>query len=162
MYFQNFPIIYYDFDINGQRIVKVIKDITINVRIQKQLLENVTIYDEYDILDGETPEIISAKVYGSPLYHWVIMMVNQRFDYIEDFPISSKQLWNYVSDKYNDPYGVHHYVNNDGYTVSSEQPGATAVTNYDYEETINESKRRIKLVTSDYLGTIMSQLRGLM
>lgn len=161
MYFQNFPSIYYEYDIGGQRIVKVVKDITINVRVQKQLLENISLYDEYDIKDGETPEIISARIYGSPLYHWVILMINQRYDYINEWPLNTNTLLAYVAAQYDDPNDIHHYETEDGFIVSSDYPGAIAVTNFQYEDFQNEKKRRIKLISPDYLGVIMSQLRGL-
>ena len=59
MYFDNFPSMLYPFKINGKVENKLIKDITQNVRLRKQILANVTLYDEYDIRDGETPEIIA-------------------------------------------------------------------------------------------------------
>lgn len=168
MYFQNFPTIYYEYEIDGQRIIKLVKDITINVRVQKQLLENIALYDEYDIKDGETPEIISSKVYGTSLYHWVIMMVNQRYDLVNDFPLATEALYQYTNNKYENMNAVHHWEIDDGYIVSfdterpAEYPNATSVTNYEYEEAENEKKRRIKLVSPEYIGDIMSQLRGLM
>ena len=64
MYFNEFPNIYYSFKINGKDKFVLIKDITQNVRIRKEILANITLYDEYDIRDGETPEIIAEKIYG--------------------------------------------------------------------------------------------------
>jgi hypothetical protein len=63
----------------------LVRDITRNVRFRKELFENITLYDEYDVVDGETPEIISEKVYGTPNYHWVIMLLNQNWDYLNDW-----------------------------------------------------------------------------
>lgn len=160
MYFENFPHIYYDFEINGVTQLKVVKDITQNVRVRKAVLENVTLYDEYDIRDGETPEIIAAKVYGSPTYHWVIMLCNQRFDYLKDFPMSQRVLEEYVADTYENPYGTHHYEL-DGIVVDSGTPEAYAVSNYEYEDRLNESKRRIKLISPDLLSSILLQFKDL-
>ena len=85
MYFANFPKIVYDFDLSNGTDYKVVTDITRNVRVRKQILENIALYDFYDIAEGETPEIVSEKIYGTPYYHWVIMLVNQRYDYVNDF-----------------------------------------------------------------------------
>lgn len=235
MYFKNFPLIYCVFEINGERVLKTVKDITLNVRIRKAVLDSVTLYDEYDIQDGETPELISHKIYGSSYYHWVVMLCNQRYDYTEDFPLSQNQLDLYCYRKYGkctfqdtgdtvtianhglvngetvsfsyietttgiEPYtlyyvinrttntfqvsdapsgGVktlqnngigniiefaykpHHYVNSAGYIVSSDQAGATPVTNFDYEVGINEEKRRIKLISPALLNTIVNQFKEL-
>lgn len=102
MYFSNFPTIVYDFKINGKTDYKIITDISRNVRFRKRVLENIALYDEYDIQDGETPEIISEKIYGTPLYHWVIMVVNQRYDYINDFPLTQREIDSLVEERYGD------------------------------------------------------------
>lgn len=121
MYFQNFPKIYYDFPSSGQNNdLQILTDITTNVRIRKEILENITIYDEYDILEGETPEMIAEKVYGNAELHWIIMLVNQRYDYLKDFPMSSLELDNYIKEKYGE-YNIddiHHYEK-DGLVVDA-------------------------------------------
>jgi hypothetical protein len=110
MYFANFPKIVYDFDLSKGTDYRVVTDITRNVRVRKQILENITLYDYYDIAEGETPEIISEKIYGTPYYHWVIMLVNQRYDYVNDFPLSQLELDSYINNKYgNKKYHVHDY-----------------------------------------------------
>ena len=63
MYFSNFPKIVYDFDLSNGTDYKIVTDITQNVRLRKQILENISLYDYYDIGEGETPEIISEKFY---------------------------------------------------------------------------------------------------
>ena len=75
MYFQNFPAIYYEYEIGGKKVLRTVTDITQNIRVVSSILDSITLYDEYDIMDGETPEIISNKIYGSPLYHWIIMII---------------------------------------------------------------------------------------
>jgi hypothetical protein len=172
MYFQNIPIIYYEFDIGGQAELKVVTDVTANVRIQKFILENITLYDEYDMKEGETPEIVSNKVYGSAFYHWVIMLVNQRYDYLEDFPKPFHVFESYVQEKYGDAlYDVHHWVLKGTdlvVTYDPTDPGnpyifdqVESVTNYDYENDLNESKRRIKLISANLLQSLVTQFKTL-
>lgn len=148
MYFEKFPRIYYPVTINGVQQYTLLKDLTINVRFIKEFLSNVTLYDEYDIMDGETPEIISEKFYGTPFYHWIIMILNEKYDYLNDFPLPYNVLYNLALDKYGEDgiNSVHHYENSNGYVVSSEEPLARIVSNLQYEETVNESKRRIKII----------------
>lgn len=163
MYFKQFPTFLYDFDINGKTEYKLIKDITQNVRLRKEILSSVTVYDEYDIMEGETPEIISEKIYGSPLYHWVIMICNERYNYVDDFPLTQQQLDNHVTEKYGagNEYDTHHYVDLNQNIVDSSNPNATSVSNYDYEISINESKRRIKLISPTLLNTILKNFKDL-
>lgn len=159
MYFSNFDTFPYDFEINGQRKVLMVSDITKNVRFRKEILANIVLYDEYDMKDGETPEIVAEKVYGNAQYHWIIMLVNERFDYIADYPMTYDALLNYVKDKYGEDQvnAPHHYVNSNGFTVDEYQFGATPVSNLQYEERINESKRRIKIVSPNLIGAILKQ-----
>lgn len=93
MYFKEFPEFLYDFRYGPYETkTSIVRDITRNVRFRKEVLENIAVYDEYDIVDGETPEIIAEKVYGNPEYHWIIMLANQRFDYLTDFPLEEPEL----------------------------------------------------------------------
>lgn len=160
MYFNNFKNIYYQYDIGGKPTLKVVKDITTNVRFRKAVLDNITLFDEYDVKDGETPEIIAAKYYGNPEYHWVIMLCNQRYDYLEDFPKNTRALEDYINGKYANPNGIHHYEV-DGFIVSQGTPGATSVSNYQYEDRLNESKRRIKLISPQLLNQIIANFKSI-
>ena len=119
MYFSEFPKIFYDFPQDQTSTnLQILTDITANVRIRKQILENITLYDEYDIQEGETPEIIAEKVYGNAELHWVIMLANQRYDYLEDFPMTSHELQDLCVEKYGaDKLDVIHHYERDGIIV---------------------------------------------
>lgn len=163
MYYDNFSTIYYEFIINGKPVLKTVKDITTNVRIRKEILSQITLYDEYDIQEGDTPDIIAAKYYGSSEYHWIVMLANERFNYLEDFPLSYHMFEMHVNDKYGDQvYATHHYENANKLTVNSNYPGAYLVSNYEYEERLNEKKRRIKLISPSMLATILSNYKAIL
>lgn len=164
MYFNNFPVIYYDFEITpGNRTLMTITDITKNVRIRNALLANISLYDEYDIREGETPEIIAEKVYGNANYHWIIMLANQRYDYISDFPLPTYELEKFIEQKYGvgNSYAIHHYVDVNGNIVDQWATGAASVSNYTYEDNINESKRRIKLISPDLIPIVLQNFNSL-
>jgi hypothetical protein len=161
MYFDNFPTFLYPFKVNNKTEFKLVTDISQNVRVRKEILANVTLYDEYDIREGETPEIIAEKVYGSPLYHWVIMLCNERYNYVDDYPLTQYELEKHITDKYGsgNEYDTHHYINANGNIVDSTQ--GASVSNYDYEATLNESKRRIKLISPTLLNTILKNFKDI-
>ena len=243
MYFKEFPQFLYDFKY-GDRDTRtsIVTDVTRNVRFRKELLENVSLYDEYDIVDGETPEIIAEKIYGNPEYHWIIMIANGRYDYVTDFPKTDSDCeeackivfnpvltgtWTYsgnvitvtsplhgitvsptttvtisgataatnapngtyivtnVPDNNtfrfsvnNAPTGsasgtltiktlgkenyVHHHVNQSGFRVNSDYPGAVPVTNLVFAKEENEKKRRIKIISPDLLSLILKQYKDLL
>lgn len=163
MYFKNFPNIYYLYNINGQEVLKVVKDVTQNIRLRKEILENVTLYDEYDVQEGETPEILADRIYGSSFYHWVLMVANQKYNYVEDWPKSYHQLESYILEKYEtveQANATHHYEK-DGFVVNSDLEGAFPVSNYQFEERLNDQKRRIKLISPTLLNKILDEFRRL-
>ena len=104
MYFEEFNKIPYDFPakVDGSNEFIFVKDITKNVRFRKEFLQSLLLYEDYQIKDGETPEIISEKLYGTPYYHWVLMLANSKFDYIQDFPLSVNKLDIMIESKYGD------------------------------------------------------------
>ena len=164
MYFKTFPKFLYDFKNtdNKTTFTAIVRDITKNVRFRRDLLSNVTIYDEYDVVDGDTPEIIAEKVYNNPQYHWIVMLANDIFDYRTDFPLEENSLVKHIARKYTDINAVHHYVNAEGYTVDSDYPGAVSVSNNEYERALNESKRRIKLISKDLVAVILKNYKDIM
>lgn len=149
----------YEFNIAGKDTAVFLKDITRNIRFRRDVIANISIYDEYDIIDGETPEHIAEKFYGNPKYHWVIMLANECYDYTKDFPLTQYILEQYIASKYDNPYGIHHYADSKGFIVNSDAPGAVSVSNSDYEYTINESKRRIRIIPQNYIDRIVSEFK---
>ena len=163
MYFKEFPKFLYDFKYGTTTKTTVVTDITRNVRFRKEVLENVTLFDEYDIVDGETPEIVAEKIYGDPEYHWIIMLANQKHDYISDFPLSEQALEKHIIATYGaQRYAIRYYVNAAGFVVNSTATGAVSVSNDAYERTLNESKRRIKVISPQVISTILTQYKELL
>lgn len=162
MYFKDFPNFLYDFKYGNTLKTSIVSDITRNVRVRKEILSSVTIYDEYDIEDGETPELIAEKIYGDAKYHWVVMLSNDAVDYLTDFPLEEHRLVKVIQDKYTNINAIHHYENSDGFVVNSDDPDAYPVSNNEYERRLNEAKRRIKLVSPKLLNTILKNFKDLL
>lgn len=162
MYFRGFKKLLYDFKVGNREEVKVVTDITKNVRFRTALLENITVYDIYDMRDGETPEIVAEKFYGNAQLHWIIMLVNNRYDYISDFPLNVYQMEKFIEDKYgNKKFDPHHYELN-GYIVDQFTVGALSVSNADFEYTLNDKKRSIKIIRPAFATKIALEFDTLM
>ena len=102
MYFKEFPAFLYDFKYeDGTTRTEVVKDITRNIRVKKEILSNITLYDEYDLVDGDTPEIIAEKFYGNPEYHWIVMLTNDKIDWLADFPLTETEITKHIEHTYN-------------------------------------------------------------
>lgn len=118
-YFTNFPQILYSFS-TGQTIdAFAMTDITRRVKIDDFNIQNTLSYDEYDVIDGDTPEIIADKLYNNPEYHWTILIANEIIDPRYDWPLDVRSLQNYISSKYGvgNEFAVHHYENTSGDTI---------------------------------------------
>jgi hypothetical protein len=168
-YFANFPDILYPFELGGKLKLVRVKDIVANVRLRKSVLSNITLYDEYDIEDGETPEIIAERVYGDANLHWVIMLTNDRYDLWNDFPMSGEALSKYIENKYgenneNDQHIIFdtpHFEDERGNIVDGPASNLVReISNLEYETRMNESKRRIKIVNKSIIANIAAELES--
>jgi hypothetical protein len=54
-------------------------------------VEQSLAFDTYYIQDGETPEIVSSKFYGTSSYSWLIMMINAFSSIKADWFVSSEE-----------------------------------------------------------------------
>ena len=226
MYFKSFPYTYYSLD--NTTTVQVVTNITNRTVIADEVKNNLSFYDEYDIKDVETPELVADKFYNNPQLHWIVLQYNDITDPRFDWPLDTNNLSRYVSSKYTNINAVHHYedasgnyVNANVYLLSSNGFGnltvgdaivnntnngtgfifaknnnsnvsitvttggfitgdqiklssnsavnanitstvtlsGTAVTNYDYEDIVNESKRRIKILKSTYIDAVVNDFK---
>ena len=133
------------------------------------LITKTKIYAPYLIKDGETPEDIAERYYGSTTYFWIILYANNIRNIYEDWPSSQLQLDEYIIDKYKSiEYAlgaIHHYEDSDGDWVNNIDIATgvttnyTAVTIYDYETNINEKKRRINLIDVIYKTQLVKEFQ---
>ena len=110
-YFTAFPVYDETFTIKDVDIKITVKDVTQNINTRKRILKSITLFDYYDVLDTDTPESLANQFYGSSNLHWIIMLMNDKTDYVNDFPMSSQQVYSYAIDKYGADKlsDVHHY-----------------------------------------------------
>ena len=94
----------------------------------------------------------------------ITMMMNKMFSRYYDWPLSERSLQAYVLDKYTDPTATSHYeaAQTSGNTatklrVKSDFSGAAIVTYLEYERTLNEAKRPIKILSEFHLGQFLDE-----
>lgn len=166
MYFKAFPQIVYAFPFSAGDNIQIMRDITLNLRPIKEVVENMVYYEDYDIQDGDTPEIIAERVYGDPSLHWVLMLVNEKYHYLDDFPIPENRMDDYITELYGEGnensthqlYGRDHYVSPLGRVVDSDYPLAVPVTNAEYERELNQKKRRIRIISPKLISVFVKDL----
>lgn len=98
-YFQNFPTAKYDIYANGKPIDIV--DLSRIVKVKQQFKDDVSYYTYYNIQDGERPDIVSTKLYGSPDYYWTFFMINDNLvNAYTDWPLNTENLLHCIDKKY--------------------------------------------------------------
>jgi hypothetical protein len=98
-YFNTFSTINYDsFIVNNE--TKVVTDIFKRVRASGVALADKSHWYTYVVPDGESPETVAYKYYGSAQYHWVLLLINKVHDPQWDWHLSAKAFDRYISKKY--------------------------------------------------------------
>ena len=226
MYFKSFPYTFYSLD--DTSTVQVVTNITNRVTLSDELKNNLSLYDEYDVKDGETPELVADKFYNNSELHWLVLHYNEIIDPRFDWPLDTNNLNRQVAGKYTDVNATHHfedangnYTNGNAYILSSNAfanfsindvitnntnngvgyitqknsssnvritittggfktgdqilkssntsnranitstviLSGTPVTNFTFEEEINESKRRIKILKATYVDAVVNDFK---
>ena len=171
-YFDKFPLIVYD--IKGDNKFKLVPDILRRVKLRSNLQEGAVLFDKYDVKEGENPEDVAFKWFGSADLHWVILLTNNVTDRYYDWPLSQPDFAEFLTDKYGagNEDGVHHYelVKSSGkitssgpsdyshrVEVNSDETDAITVTNREYEERLQDQKRQIKLLSKSFLADFIEE-----
>lgn len=211
-FFARYPKVVYS--LNNSVNLDVVTNITTRVKIIDRYLTNSLSYYEYDVQEGDTPEIIAHKFYDDVERHWIVLMANNIVDPMIDWPMNYTNFVKYLDDKYgplasvgqtgtdyakatvnkyqkiitktdgygnsnvdiinigdNNDLGAQAYANTPASTTSVSLPNSQSVSYrvapniqyiYDYEDELNESKRKIKLIRKEFIPQIEEELKSLL
>jgi hypothetical protein len=169
MYFARFPMMAYS--IKGDETYKLVPDILRRIKLRANIRNGMFMFDNYDVKEGETPEIVAHKWFGDTEYHWVILMTNNITDRYYEWPLTQHQFQLHLEDKYGvgNIDSTHHYEvsqtsgptssrdNSHLVEVNSDASGATAITNREYEQREQDRIRQIRLLNQRYLGRFVQE-----
>ena len=169
MYFSKFPLRVYD--VKGDKNYKLLPDILRRVKLRSSLASSRFVFDKYNVKEDENPEDIAFKYYGDAEYHWVVLMVNNITDRYYQWPMTQADFANFLTDKYGagSEDAIHHYelARTSGKTTSSDDShmlevnsdteNATAITNREFEERVQNDIRQIRLLDQRYLDTFVEE-----
>lgn len=184
-YFAKFPPLPYSLD-NGVTY-KIVSDILRRITVNNETKQNYSLFEEYQIKDGETPETVSFKFYNDTQYHWVIMLMNDIIDPRFDWPLTETQLFEFVSSKYSGNIsGIQYYtissedstvveptqqilrkkvdglgnISDDGYDTP--YANSYPITNLTHESILNEEKRTIRVLRPKHLSAFITEFEALL
>ena len=170
-YFTYFPKMYYD--AVGNNNPKLVTNILKRVKVRDDVKNDVSMFDKYQVVAGESPEIVSYRLYDTVDYYWTILLMNNIRDRFYEWPLSEQQFEEYVNAKYTNPSAVHHYevTQSSGPTTSldyshlievdSDTDGATTVSTYEYERRRQDNLSLIKVVRPELISAFVEEFAKL-
>ena len=88
-------------DVDGSGNLDVLKNLTAKAKVSDELLNSGGFYETVSIIDGERPDLLSKRLYNTEIYHWTFLLLNPQIKNIwDDWPMSSTQLLDYCTNKY--------------------------------------------------------------
>jgi len=181
--FDRWPTVSYDIKKNGNPLQ--LTDITLRFKINELLRDKSAIMYQYDVQDGERPDIIAYKYYEDAKLDWVILLTNNIIDPQFEWPLDDRSFERYIRKKYGSSEAAkrtHHAyeqvlhfqsVNFDGTIVpekkviidkeSYDNANPTlrqlgtyrAIDKYTHELELNQARSRIKILDKRYLQGLL-------
>ena len=164
-----------------------VKNIFRRVKMRDDLFNNFTLFDKYEIPEGARPETVAEELFGSPNFDWIILTVAGIINVRNEWPLSNRDLYNYVDNKYGNSINSNRFFetievkNSDeqlilpkGKIVDSnftipkpDEPTAilnpvVGITNFEYETRLNEEKRNIFVLREEYLQEFIEDMKDIM
>ena len=154
-------------------------------KVNEDVFSYVVYLTKYTITDGDRPDTIADRLYGSPFYDWVILLTNNMVNVQYDWPMSNYTLSKVMEKEFDDPYTtIHHYetyaygpypaglhvdetfynsthkINLNGQVVTKNgNELCRPVTIIEHYTAENEKKREIYLLKPRYLTSFVDDFR---
>ena len=149
------------------------KNLWRRAQVLTEYKKRISLFTEYIVKDGETPEQIALEKYDDPFLNWTILVANDIVNYHDQWARSEVSLNEYVVNKYTNPYAIKHYVTTEvkdtaenillpagkvvpetfSFSYVDSTTGSqvtlspkTSVTYYQYEIALNEKKEKIQII----------------
>lgn len=162
--FKYFPTINYNEDGFSSDLVNIL-----TAALPRRLnVDRTYVFQTYRLTAGQTPESLASELYKEPNYHWTILIINDIVNPYLDWPMNDEELEEYCTIKYTDIEGIHHFnyldtgkIVDDFHDAIFRQTiidgqtlpfNVTPVTNFAYENILNDSKREILVVNPQYIS----------
>ena len=166
----------------------LVKNFFRRIKLRDDLQNIFTLFDKYIIVDGERPDTLAEKFFGDSSLDWVILIVAGIINVYDEWPLSDKDLYNFVIDKYGieNANAIHHYetklvvdssnrlilrsgliVDADFTIPDPENRSLTlnpvnGISNFEYETLKNDKKREIYVLKPSFLEDFIENTRSLM
>ena len=189
-YFRELPDLYYQSPLASRvssREYVLVKNLFRRVKLRDDLQNNFTLFNKFEIREGERPDTVAEYLYSSSDLDWVVMLTAGIINVRDQWPLSNFDLYNYAENKYgNELNSVRFYettevkdskgrlilpkgkiVDEDFSIPNPDSPSqdlnpTTGISNYEYEVRKNEDKRLIYILKPEYLQLYLGDMRRIM
>ena len=168
-----------------------VKNIFRRSKLRSDVDQAITAFNYYYVKESYRPDMIAEELYDDSELDWVVLTSNNITNVRDQWPLSHNDLYNHILEKYGseeNTLGIHHYETKkmvDEYNRTVIPAGlqvdanftfqyknysnsmvtvnpVVSVTNYDYETKLNEEKRKIKVLKSQYLSIFITDHQNIM
>lgn len=189
-YFRELPDLYYQSPLASRvssREYVLVKNLFRRVKLRDDLQNNFTLFNKFEIREGERPDTVAEYLYSSADLDWVVMLTAGIINVRDQWPLSNFDLYNYAENKYGDDLNsIRFYettevkdskgrlilpkgkiVDEDFSIPDPDSPSqdlnpTTGISNYEYEVRKNEDKRLIYILKPEYLQLYLGDMRRIM
>ena len=88
-YFDQYSDVLYKF--GKEESTVAFQDLSTYVDLIDEIKNTVSVYEKESILDGDRPDQLSQKLYGTPAYHWTFYLMNDNLR-LQGWPLSHEEL----------------------------------------------------------------------
>ena len=168
-----------------------VKNIFKRSKLRSDVDQSITGFNYYYVQDQQRPDVLAQELYDDSELDWVILTTNNIINIRDQWPLDSNELHSYILEKYGSEENIlatHHHetrkivdefnrvvmpaglevdknftfkYRNYTNTIITVNP-VIEITNYDYENKLNEEKRKIKVLKPQYLGAFISEHKQIM
>ena len=102
-YFRELPDLYYQSPLASRvssREYVLVKNLFRRVKLRDDLQNVFTLFEKFEIRQGERPDTVAEYLYGSADLDWVVMLTAGIINVRDQWPLSDAELYRYAENKY--------------------------------------------------------------
>lgn len=97
-YFEPFPFTTFGRGPSAKTVTNILR----HVDIQTEIIGDPDNLSSYTIQGGDTPEIVSQKIYGTPNDHWLLLLANRIMNPMYEWALHGEAFEKHLAEKYGD------------------------------------------------------------
>jgi len=168
---------------------QVVKNIFKRAVIRNDVFDEVTAFTKYSVVGDERADNVADNFYNDSTLDWVVLTTNNIVHVRDEWPMGNQDFLTYLNGKYTEAQlaNIHHYetkvirdsngklIQPSGLTVPAdhsisfvdngvlrEESSLTSFTFLEHETNVNDNKRNINVLRSEYLNFFLESFEEIM